>query len=330
MLSAGPNAQSQRRVAASGPRRPCIQSLSIRNRRCKLPECRRAAHLQGRAAAAVAAAAAPDPRAGDSRQSSSSSSSEPTTAREPASLGSSSASVSSLLVRTVVQVLALAAALACLILLPAYVSGRLAEQPLRAAASYCLYLLFFASGTIMRMLRYGRLAEARRDAQRSSGGGRLALLLFAAVLVPAGHWAAWWDPSLACLDAAAPAAAPIASRLLNLAGYSLMLAGWALNAAAAAALGKVCRPLTELVDRRPACPAVLPASAVLHRAAFPACLTCARRPTTGWWRLSSSSPVDHSRWCSTPSTQATCCCLPAMRSGGSAGWGARRQGSCGG
>ncbi|KAI7840429.1 hypothetical protein COHA_005859 [Chlorella ohadii] len=141
--------------------------------------------------------------------------------------------------RAIAQVLSLAAALACLILLPAYASERLGQQPLKAAASYSLYLLFFASGTISRMLRYGRLAEAQRDAQRSSGGARLALLLFAAVLVPAGHWAAWWDSSLAHLAAAAPkAAAAAASWVLPAAGYSLMLAGWALNAAAAAALGK--------------------------------------------------------------------------------------------
>ncbi|PRW39139.1 isoprenylcysteine carboxyl methyltransferase [Chlorella sorokiniana] len=88
------------------------------------------------------------------------------------------------------------------------------------------------------MLRYGRLAEARRDVQRSIGGARLSLLLFAAFLVPAGHWAAWWDPSLAHLAAVAPSAAAAAVRLLPLVGYSLMLAGWALNAAAAAALGK--------------------------------------------------------------------------------------------
>lgn len=237
MLSAGLSAQSRGQVAPSGRRCALGRPCSSCDRPCKHPARRQAAKSRGR----VAAAAAPDPAAADG------SGSEPEAAAaaaaaafQPAPLGSSPPSPSSLLIRAIAQVLSLAAALACLILLPAYASGRLGQQPLRAAASYILYLLFFASGTISRMLRYGRLAAAQRDAQRSSGGARLALLCFAAVLVPAGHWAAWWDPSLAHLAAAAPkVAAAAASWVLPAAGYSLMLAGWALNSTAAAALGKV-------------------------------------------------------------------------------------------
>lgn len=138
----------------------------------------------------------------------------------------------------------LAAALAALILLPAHLASRLGSQ---AWASWALYLAFFGSGTVSRMLRYGRLAPAGQDAQRSSPGARLALLLFAGVAVPASHFATWWDTSsLAALQAAAAcsgsvgavAAASAAPRVLPWLGYALMLAGWALNAAAAAQLGK--------------------------------------------------------------------------------------------
>lgn len=244
MLAARLSGQSHGRVAASGRCCALRQPCSACDRSRKHSAHRQAAKSRGRAAAA-----APDPAATGS------SGSEPAAAAaaaagQPAPLSSSPPAPSSLLMRAIAQVLSLAAALACLILLPAYASERLGQQPLKAAASYSLYLLFFASGTISRMLRYGRLAEAQRDAQRSSGGARLALLLFAAVLVPAGHWAAWWDSSLAHLAAAAPkAAAAAASWVLPAAGYSLMLAGWALNAAAAAALGKVGgRLLVGMVD----------------------------------------------------------------------------------
>lgn len=162
--------------------------------------------------------------------------------------------------RAVRQVLLLAVALAGLILLPAHLSGGLlaGQRALRAAASFSIYLLFFASGTLRRMFRHGRLASRQQDAQRGSGGSRAALLLFAAVAVPAGHYGAWWYSSLA---ASSPGAlSGTAQLLLPALGYALMVAAWALNAAAAAALGKASRHLTNvkrghrlLLGRRPAC-----------------------------------------------------------------------------
>lgn len=136
------------------------------------------------------------------------------------------------LLHAAVQMLQLSAALAGLILLPAHVSGRLAAEGGRAAASFCCYLLFFARGTIRRMMRHGALAPAQQDAQRSRGG--LALLLFAGVAVPAGHFLAWLLP----LPSSCVAAAPVLAWALPAVGYALMLAGWELNAAAAAVLGK--------------------------------------------------------------------------------------------
>lgn len=238
MLSAGLSAQSARRPAAPGRCCARLQLQRAFSHQLNRTERRRVAQRGGRLAAR--AAAAPDPPAsGGSGGDSDAAAMAAVAAGQPTQPSSRPPPPASLIVRTVAQVLALAAALACLTLLPAFVSGRLAQQPLQAAASYSLYLLFFASGTISRMLRHGRLADAQQDAQRSSGGARLALLLFAAVVVPTGHWAAWWDPSLAHLAATAPRAAASAAQLLPLAGYSLMLGGWALNAAAAAALGKV-------------------------------------------------------------------------------------------
>lgn len=274
MLSTILSAQSAWRPAAPGPCCARLQLQRAFSRPCKRTERRRAAQRGGRLAAT--AAAAPDPPA--SGGNSDAAAVAAAAAGQPTSLSSRPPPPASLIVRTVAQVLALAAALACLILLPAYVSGRLAQQPLQAAASYSLYLLFFASGTISRMLRHGRLAEARQDAQRSSGGARLALLLFAAVIVPAGHWAAWWDPSLAHLAAAAPRAAAAAVQLLPLVGYSLMVGGWVLNAAAAVALGKVGagrlagggRPLP--CHGRPHARLLWPCSAGLAKAFCPASL----------------------------------------------------------
>lgn len=155
---------------------------------------------------------------------------------DPAPAPPSSRPAGSLLYRAAGQLLVLSAALAALILLPAHLSGRLAAAPAQAAANFALYLGFFGSGTIARMLRHGSLAPSRRDAQRSSGGARAALLLFAGVAVPAGHFAAWWDPSLAAWGAGGTARTVLAA-----AGYMLMLGGWLLNAQAAAALGKVRR-----------------------------------------------------------------------------------------
>lgn len=149
-----------------------------------------------------------------------------------------------------------------LIALPAHLSGRLAQQPAQTAASCLLYLAFFGGGTLLlRTLRHGRLAPARSDAQRASGAGRLALLLFAAAAVPAGHYAAWWDPTLALLPAAAGG---MLRWLLPPLGYAAMLAGTALNLAAAAALGKVRRRGRE---RRPPFPARCQSPT---RATFPA------------------------------------------------------------
>lgn len=162
-----------------------------------------------------------------------------------------------LVLRACTQVVTLAVALAALILWPAQLSGRLAAEPWRAAASYLLYLVFFASGTLSRMVRHGRLAPERADAQRSSGGARAALLLFAGLAVPAGHFAAFFDPTLLRLAAMVPppggpgpqgevqaqaAAAVVAAAVgqaLPWLGYALMLASWALKTAASAALGKV-------------------------------------------------------------------------------------------
>lgn len=238
MPSGALSSQSCGRLAATGPRRTSGQLLRVCDLRCKPSASRCAA---GRAGLAAAAAAALHPPSGSGDTAAGLAGAAGAAAAPPTG-SSASATPISLLARAAAQVLALAAALACLILLPASASGRLAAQPLQAAASYSLYLLFFASGTISRMLRYGRLAEARADAQRSSGSARLALLLFAAVAVPAGHWAAWWDPSLTALAAQVPGLAAAAAQLLPLVGYALMLVGWALNAAAAAALGKVGGP----------------------------------------------------------------------------------------
>jgi hypothetical protein len=153
------------------------------------------------------------------------------------SIGSNTAGPASVLLRALQQVLLLSVALAGLILLPAQLSGALtaAASARKAGASYALYLLFFASGTLSRMARHGALAPRTRDAQRS-GANRAALVLFAAVAVPAGHYAAWWDASLALLG---PHWQGMAQRLLPPLGYALMAAGWALNAAAASALGQV-------------------------------------------------------------------------------------------
>lgn len=211
--------------------------------------------------------AATGPAAADAADGPQPAASTPTPSRPP-----------SLLARAALQVLVLAAALAGLILLPAHLSGRLAAQPGRTAASYALYLLFFASGTISRMVKHGRLASARQDRQRSSSGARAALLAFAAGAVPAGHFAAWWDGSGAALAAAAPAAA----WLLPAAGYACMLGSWALNAAAAAALGKV-RLQGGGKARNCIGRLLLPGHALMSFTPAPA--LC--RPTTAWLRLKS-------------------------------------------
>lgn len=150
--------------------------------------------------------------------------------------GSETDAPASTLLRGLQQVSLLAVALAGLVLLPARLSGAL-QSPTsawKAGASYALYLLFFASGTLSRMARHGALAPRTQDKQRS-GTNRAALVLFAAVVVPAGHFAAWWDASLAVLS---PHARSLAQQLLPPLGYALMTAGWALNAAAASALGQ--------------------------------------------------------------------------------------------
>lgn len=237
MPAPGLSSRSCGRLAAPGPRPTSGHRLQVCERRSRPCTSRRAAGRAGRAAAAAGL----DPPSSSGNPAAGASAPAAGAAAPPAG-GSTPAAPLGLLARAAAQVLALVAALACLIPLPAHASGRLAAQPLQAAASYGLYLLFFASGTISRMLRHGQLAEARRDAQRSSGSARLALLLFAAAAVPGGHWAAWWDPSLAALAARAPGAAAAAAQLLPVVGYALMLAGWALNAAAAAALGKVGAP----------------------------------------------------------------------------------------
>lgn len=146
-----------------------------------------------------------------------------------------------LLAYAAAQTATLTVALAGLILLPAHLSGRLAAAPAPALTSYTLYLLFFASGTIARMLRHGALAPRSIDAQLASTGSRAAFALFV-LAVPAGHYLAWWDASLAAACASVgcgPAARLAALRALQAVGLGLMLGGWALNAAAASALGKV-------------------------------------------------------------------------------------------
>lgn len=160
------------------------------------------------------------------------------------SSGSSPSNRAQLLLGALCQLALLAVALAGLILLPAWLSGRLVAEPARAAASYALYILFFGSGTLSRMLRYGQLAPRKQDAQLRSSDSRLAFALFL-IAVPAGHYLAWWG--CAGLSAALTAAGSGGSsgalaflaQPLQVVGYALMLAGWALNAAAAAALGKV-------------------------------------------------------------------------------------------
>ncbi|KAL4440357.1 hypothetical protein ABPG75_003358 [Micractinium tetrahymenae] len=140
------------------------------------------------------------------------------------------------MLRAVGQLAGLAVAVLLLIALPAHLRGRLAQRPAQAAAACLLYLAFFGGGTVLlRTLRHGRLAPRKSDAQRARGSSRLALLLFAGVAVPAGHFGAWWDPSLALLPAAAGG---VLQRALPPLGYALMLAATALNFAAAAALGK--------------------------------------------------------------------------------------------
>lgn len=146
-----------------------------------------------------------------------------------------------LLAYAAAQTATLTVALAGLILLPAHLSGRLAAAPAPALTSYTLYLLFFASGTIARMLRHGALAPRSTDAQLASTGSRVAFALFV-LAVPAGHYLAWWDASLAAAYAAVgcgPATRLAVLWALQAVGLGLMLGGWALNAAAASALGKV-------------------------------------------------------------------------------------------
>lgn len=131
--------------------------------------------------------------------------------------------------------LSLAVALSGLIAVPAHLSG---SGLLQAIPPLLAYFIFFALGSIGRVVKYGRLTSQQRDAQMATIPRRIALIVFI-LAMPAFHWAAWWEPS-----------APIISLKYNTPNYiifsthvreivaGVMAAGaiW-LNAAAAAALG---------------------------------------------------------------------------------------------
>lgn len=183
----------------------------------------------------------------------------PQSATQISTSAANRAATNSGLLRVLGQLTGLAVAVLVLIALPAHLSGRLAQQPAQACASCLLYLAFFGGGTLLlRTLRHGRLAPARSDAQRATSGARLALLLFAGAAVPSGHFAAWWDPTLALLPAAAGS---VLRELLPTLGYATMLAAMALNITAAAALGKARRRGWE--RRPPPAPGHLPCLPVL-------------------------------------------------------------------
>ncbi len=84
------------------------------------------------------------------------------------------------------QLLQLTLVVAALIIWPA----ALVPDGLGTARIYLLfaaYWLFFASGTLIRLLAHGQLAPRSKDKQSSSWASRLAWLLFV-IMIPLLHW----------------------------------------------------------------------------------------------------------------------------------------------
>lgn len=129
--------------------------------------------------------------------------------------------------RVVLQLVQLTAVVGALICWPAAtVPGGLytGRVWLLAAA----YWLFFAAGSVTRLLQHGALAARARDAQGSSWGARIAWLAFVVVL-PTVHWTAVRRFTSAPL--------PEAASMYDLVGGGLVCAACALHAWAARHLG---------------------------------------------------------------------------------------------
>ena len=143
--------------------------------------------------------------------------------------------------------LSLGTALSLLIALPAHLSG---GGLALAAPAIFIYFIFFATGSIGRVVKYGKLAPKEQDAQKATPIRRIALIAFI-LAMPIFHWAAWWDysnlflpsflPNSSFLPSFSHSALNNSNIIINyirltLAAVLSIAAIW-LNAAAASALG---------------------------------------------------------------------------------------------